>query len=369
MDLIGIAGTRSRPAYRKSREHMSRVTRSIIGVAGLSLAAASLMSPAIAASTDTGLFGPTDPTYDGVYRQSLSIIALQPLNKVPSAATNWLKSQQCADGSFLSYRASLSTPCPVADPSKFSGPDSNSTALAATALRAVQQHAAADKAINVLVAKQNADGGWGYTLGAGSDVNSTGLVLTALHGAATLPVNATSMNKAQAYLAKAQVPCTGTGTFGLPYQPGGKADFLASAQGLIGIAGTLPVAKPAKYAPVKGTNCSSDSEARVSAFLANALVADKGQLPSAMDPTQADDNSTANAVVALASAAKGQAGVLAGLGHLQRHVTAFTLFGPKFKAAAAAALIQVAEATGTNPRAFGSEKTNLVANLLNSITK
>ncbi|MDO8731821.1 MAG: prenyltransferase/squalene oxidase repeat-containing protein [Actinomycetota bacterium] len=348
---------------------MSRLTRSIIGVAGISLAAATLMSPALAASTNTGLFGAADPTYDGVYRQSLSIIALQPLNKVPAAATTWLKSQQCADGTFVSYRASLDTPCAAADPSKFSGPDSNSTALAATALRAVQDHAPADRAINALVAKQNADGGWGYTLGATSDVNSTGLVLAALHGAATLPANAAAMNKAQAYLTKAQVPCTGTGTFGLPYQPGGKADYLASAQGLIGIAGTLPVAKPAKYAPVKGTNCNSESEARVSAFLANSLVANKGQLPSAMDPNQADYNATADAVVALASAARGQEGVVAGSALLKQHVTAFTLFGPKFKAAAAATLIQVAQATGTNPRAFGSEKTNLVANLLNSITK
>ncbi|MDP2014387.1 MAG: prenyltransferase/squalene oxidase repeat-containing protein [Actinomycetota bacterium] len=348
---------------------MSRLGRSIIGITGISLAAASLIGPAIAATPNAGLFGAADPTYDGVYRQSLSIIALQPLKKVPAAATAWLKSQQCADGSFMSYRSSLTTPCPAADPSKFSGPDSNSTALAATALRAVQDNASADKAINALVAKQNADGGWGYTLGGTSDVNSTGLVLTALHGAATLPVNAASMNKAQAYLKKAQVPCTGTGTFGLPYQPGGKADYLASAQGLIGIVGSLPVAKPAKYAPVKGTNCNSDSAARVSAFLANSLVSTKGALPSTMDPTQPDYNTSATAVVALASSAKGQAGVLAGLAELQQHVTAFTLFGPKFKVAAAAALIQVAEATGTNPRSFGSEKTNLVANLLNSITK
>lgn len=348
---------------------MSRLTRSIIGVAAISLAAASLMSPANAATPNAGLFGATDPTYDGVYRQSLSIIALQPLNKVPAAATDWLKSQQCSDGTFVSYRASLTTPCPAADPSKFSGPDSNSTALAATALRAVQDNASADKAINALVAKQNIDGGWGYTLGSTSDVNSTGLVLTALHGAATIPANGAAINKAQAYLTKAQVPCTGSGSFGLPYQPGGKADYLASAQGLIGIAGTLPVAKPAKYAPVKGTSCSSDSAARVSAFLANSLVSTKGALPSAMDPTQSDYNATANAVVGLASAAKGQAGVVAGLAQLQQHVTAFTLFGPKFKAAADAALIQVAQATGTNPRAFGSEKTNLVANLLNSITK
>ena len=348
---------------------MSRMSRTIIGIAGVSLAAASLMSPAIATTPNAGLFGPTDPTYDGVYRQSLSIIALQPLNKVPAAAVTWLKSQQCADGTFVAYRASLSTPCPAPDPSKFSGPDSNSTALAATALRAMQDHADADKAINALVAKQNSDGGWGYTLGATSDVNSTGLVLTALHGAATIPANAAAINKAQAFMTKAQVPCTGTGTFGLPYQPGGKADYLASAQGLTGIAGTMPVAKPARYAPIKGTSCSSDIQARVSAFLADSLVSTKGAMPSAMDPTQTDYNATANAVVALGSAAKGQAGVLVGVAQLQQHVTAFTLFGPKFKAAAAAALIQVAEVSGANPRAFGTEKTNLVANLLNSITK
>jgi len=367
MDAIGARAFVHDPLTE--RDHMSRLSRSFIGVAGISLAAASLMSPAMATSPNAGLFGASDPTYDGVYRQSLSIIALQPLNKVPVEAVSWLKSQQCADGTFVSYRASTATPCPAADPSKFSGPDSNSTAMAATALRAVADHADADKAINALVAKQNSDGGWGYTLGSTSDVNSTGLVLTALHGAATIPANAAAINKAQAYLTKAQVPCTGTGTFGLPYQPGGKADYLASAQGLTGIAGTLPVAKPAKYAPVKGISCSSDSEARVSAFLANSLVSTKGALPSAMDPTQTDYNATASAVVALASSAIGKAGAVAGSALLQQHVTAYTLFGPKFKPAAAASLIQVAEVTGANPRAFGSEKTNLVANLLNSISK
>ena len=348
---------------------MSRLTRSIIGLAAISLAAAGLMSPAVATTQNAGLFGPTDPTYDGVYRQSQSIIALQPLNRVPAASVTWLKSQQCADGTFMSYRASLASPCPAPDPSKFSGPDSNSTALAATALRAVQDHADADKAINALVAKQNSDGGWGYTLGATSDVNSTGLALTAWHGAATIPANAAAINKAQAFMTKAQVPCTGTGAYGLPYQPGGKADYLASAQGLTGIAGSLPATKPVQYSPITGTSCSSDTQARVAAFLANSLIGTKGALPSALDRTQTDYNATASAVLALGSAAMGQAGVLAGSALLQQHVTAFTLFGPRFKAGAAAALIQVAEVTGSNPRAFGADRTNLVANLLNSITK
>lgn len=367
MDAIGVRALVHDPLTE--RDHMSRISRSIIGLAGISLAAATVISPASAASGDAGLFGSTDPTYDGVFRQSLSIIALQPLGKVPAAATNWLKAQQCADGSFVSYRASVATPCPAPDPAKFSGPDSNSTALAATALRAVQQHASADKAINALVAKQNPDGGWGYTLGGESDVNSTGLVLTALRGAATLPANAAASNKAQAYLAAAQLPCTGNGPFGLPYQPGGKADYLATAQSLTGLAGTLPAAKPAKYSPVTGTTCKSPIQTRLATFLASSLVSTKGQLPSSLDPTQADYNGTANAVVALAASAKGQAGVAAGTASLEQHVTAFTLFGPKFKPAAAAELIQVAQVTGKSPRAFGSEKTNLVANLLNSITK
>jgi len=140
-------------------------------------------APATAAAPDAGLFGSSDPTYDGVYRQSLAILALEEAGAtVPASAITWLKAQQCLDGRFMAYRASLRTACPAPDPEAFTGPDTNSTALAAMALEAVGEKAAAAKAVKSLVASQNPDGGWGYTFGSPSDANSTGLILAALDG-------------------------------------------------------------------------------------------------------------------------------------------------------------------------------------------
>lgn len=345
------------------------ITRTITAIAGLGLATAGLASPAFAASPDAGLFGSMDPTYDGVFRQSVSILALAPLHQVPAEALTWLSGQQCLDGSFEAYRASIRTACAAPDPQKFTGPDSNSTALAAMAFRSVQQHAPADRAIAALIAKQNADGGWGYTLGGASDVNSTGLVVAALQGAATLPVNASAKNRALAYLAATQVPCTGSGTFGLPYQAGGPADGLASAQALIGIAGTLPATKPTAYGSLVRTTCSSPLRTKVAAFLNQALVNGQGRLASSLDPKQTDWNATASSVVGLASAGLGRPGVTAALRQLQGNVAAYTGPSNAFKVAADATLIMVAQVTGTSPRAFGTPRTNLVASLLNSITK
>ncbi|MDD2857670.1 MAG: terpene cyclase/mutase family protein [Candidatus Nanopelagicales bacterium] len=345
------------------------ITRTITAFAGIGLATAGLAAPAFAASPDAGLFGSMDPTYDGVFRQGVSIIALAPLKQVPAEALTWLRGQQCLDGSFEAYRASIRTACAAPDPLKFTGPDSNSTALAAMAFRSVQQHEPADRAIAALVAKQNADGGWGYTLGGASDVNSTGLVVAALQGAATLPTNAAAKNRGLAYLTSTQVPCTGAGTFGLPYQAGGPADALASAQALVGIAGTLPANKPTAYASLTRTSCTSTLQAKVAAFLNQSLVSGKGTLASSLDPKQTDWNATASAVVGLASARQGRAGVSAGLAQLQRNVAAYTGPADKFKVAADATLIMVARVTGTSPRAFGTARTNLVAALLNSITK
>ena len=51
-----------------------------------------------------GLFGQQDPTYDGVYRQSLSLIALDAAGaRVPTPPFEWLQRQQCDNGRFPSY--------------------------------------------------------------------------------------------------------------------------------------------------------------------------------------------------------------------------------------------------------------------------
>ena len=98
-------------------------------------AAGVLLATAPALAGDAGLYGSSDPTFDGVYRQSLSVLALEASDrKVPASAIKWLKKQQCADGGFEAYRSDAASPCQTPDPNSFSGQDSNSTALAAAAL-------------------------------------------------------------------------------------------------------------------------------------------------------------------------------------------------------------------------------------------
>jgi hypothetical protein len=343
--------------------------RTLTTLVGIGLVTAGAISPAMAASPNAGLFGSMDPTYDGVYRQSISILALNPLSKVPAQSVTWLKSQQCLDGSFEAYRKSIRTACATPDPVKFTGADSNSTSLAAMALRAVKETAAADKAIAALIAKQNKDGGWGYTLGGASDVNSTGLTLAALNGAPTSAAVKAAGNSARGYLTAVQVPCSAAGTFGLPYQAGGPADLLASGQGLLGLAGTIPFAKPTSFGSVNSTTCKSSAINKVATHLSQQLISTRGALSSSMDPTQTDWNATTNAVLALSSAKIAKPAIDAGVTALQKNVDAYTGSGEKFKAAADGGLILVAQATGLNPSAFGSKKTDLVTQLLNSVTK
>ena len=345
------------------------ITRTITAVAGISLASISAISPAMAVSPDAGLFGSMDPTYDGVFRQSVAVLALAPLNKVPAESVTWLKSQQCLDGSFEEYRKSIRTACATPDPVKFTGADSNATALAVMALRAVKENPAADQAISALLAKQNKDGGWGYTLGGASDVNSTGLVLAALNGSPKTSANNAAGNSARSYLTSTQISCTGTGTFGLPYQPGGVTDALASGQGLLGLAGTVPFARPTSFGSVNNTTCKSPAINKVASYLSQQLIKTRGAIPSSMDPKQIDWNSTTNAVLALSSAKLAKPAIDAGVAALQKNVDMYTGSGGKFKAAADGGLILVAQATGLNPSAFGAKKIDLVAQLLNSVTK
>lgn len=89
---------------------------------------------------DAGLYGAQDPTYDGAYRQGLALVALAAAGvkgTATAAARGWLTGQQCAtDGGWEAYRTDLSLACTAPDPSTYSGPDTNSTALAIEGLAA-----------------------------------------------------------------------------------------------------------------------------------------------------------------------------------------------------------------------------------------
>jgi hypothetical protein len=136
---------------------------------------------------DAGLFGVQDPTYDGAYRQGLSLMALAAVGEtkrsVVGAAVTWLQHQQCSNGAWEAYRSSTAVPCTKTDPTTYSGPDTNSTALAIEGL--TSQHAAfAVAPLHALVVLEASSGGWGY-YGGPADPDSTALVvqaILALHG-------------------------------------------------------------------------------------------------------------------------------------------------------------------------------------------
>ena len=130
---------------------------------------------------DKGLFGSQSPTYDGAYRQGLSLLALAAVGRTDAVAVRWLKNQQCADGGWLGYRKDTSVPCPTPDPATFSGPDTNSTALALQGLLAAGSRPA-DDALGFLASVQSDGGGWAYVASrtTPADPNSTSLVIQAL---------------------------------------------------------------------------------------------------------------------------------------------------------------------------------------------
>src|SRR5579871_3956655 len=89
-------------------------------VVGVSLVASPLAAHAASPSTTAsvpawrvGLYGVQDPTYDGAYRQGLSLVALETAGKAPDpTAVTWLLDQQCSDGGWQPVRTDLSVACP-----------------------------------------------------------------------------------------------------------------------------------------------------------------------------------------------------------------------------------------------------------------
>src|ERR1700736_3673562 len=65
-------------------------------------------------SPDVGLFGVQDPSFDGAFRQGLSLAALAAVGLTGTAqvaaADAWLTNQQCPDGGWTSY-ITVSKPC------------------------------------------------------------------------------------------------------------------------------------------------------------------------------------------------------------------------------------------------------------------
>lgn len=332
-------------------------------------------SPSAPPVVPSGLYGKNDPTYDGVWRQSFALLAQHTVGVEPAEqAVDWLTGQQCANGSFPSFRADTATAC---DASTYI--DSNATAAAVQALAALGGHdETVKKAVGWLKSVQNEDGGWssnpGGAMDSGTDANSTGIVISALVAAGEKPAEVRSKAGRSAYegllsfqLGCSAEPASDRGAFA--YQPvGGKllanADATAAAT-LAGLGKAAAVVPSTTDTPAAPLACpAADPADPVAAaqgaagYLAQALKKD-GHLtavtPGADQPTP-DTGNTVDAVIALAAAGHKQSAAGA-LEWLEAHAGEWSKGSP----AGLGTLILAAHATGTDPKSFGG--TDLVAAL------
>ena len=364
----------------------TRLTRRFTGVAVAGLLTAAMVpasaltaSAAPAAGTSSnpariGLYGRQTPKYDGVYRQGLTILALDDSGAdVAPEAIKWLRRQQCDNGKFMSFRSDLTKSCGAAD--------SNATAMAIMAFHAVGRNAAANDALNWLEKQQLSGGGWEYTAGWGADSNSTGLVVQALIAMGVDPASVTNHGTPLDYLTSLQLGCDEAKAKlrgALDYQaevPLVRNDY-ATAQATQALAGTsLPVAPQAGSTDLPQFGCAGKLAQRgpavapsdaAAGYLGRRIAANDGTIPSAFGGG-ADYGSTANAVLSLVAAGYGSKQVTSAMAALEGAAPTFTNDSDEKVLPAAAALLVLAEnATEGNPRHVNG--LNLIKRLKNSIT-
>ncbi|WP_370412433.1 prenyltransferase/squalene oxidase repeat-containing protein [Streptomyces fradiae] len=325
------------------------------------------------AKIPAGLYGTADPTYDGVWRQSLAFLAQRSSGIQPAdQSVDWLLGQQCANGAFASYRPEPAKACDVKTML-----DSNATAVAVQALAAVERQSA-DPAEVAKVARagaawlksvQNKDGGWSFTPGGPSDANSTSIVVNALVVAGERPANVKSAAGKNPYdaLLTFALPCTvkdgGAGAFA--YQPDKAGKLLANADAtaaatLAGLGkgitarGAQPQQQPTCTDLPKPTpeRAALNGASYLAAQLAKTGHLNTPPMPGAEAGAAElpDYGNTADAVVALA-AAGAKAEATGSLAWLEKNAASWAKgSGP----AAYAQLVFAAHAMDTDPRSFGS---------------
>lgn len=283
-------------------------------IAAAAPATAASPSPSPSTALPSGLYGSADPKYDGVWRQSLALLAQRTVGVRPAAeAVDWLVGQQCDNGGFAAYRPDPAKSCEATGAQA----DTNSTAAAVQALHALGGHdGEVHKASVWLKMMQNKDGGWPYTPGSPSDANSTSVVIGALAAAGDTqdPRRLRTEGRTPAeLLAKWSIPCDEDGGGALAYQPDKKgrltANADATAAGVLGALGKGFVTEAGK-APEEGYVCANSDKPLTpqeiarngAAYLADEMH-DSGHLTSALAGAkdQPDYGNTADAVVALAA--------------------------------------------------------------------
>ena len=323
------------------------------------------LSPAHAAGPDAGLYGTIDPTYTGVDHQALAILGLDSVGVSPNkAAVKWLVAQQCLDGSFKSYRVSIRTECGPSDAVNYSGPNTNSTALAALALNASGKTAQAKRAVKWLTkataVAPNGKTGIAYYPGSGAlpDTNSSGLAYAAMTG---VGVKSPVVKQVRAYLLSAITSCAQSG--GAKFQVGESGvNNSASAQALFGLAALTP-AEPANKLGAS-PKCAKNKVKNLASYLSGQLTT--GVLSSF--PYDGDDfGNTAATVVTFNTMKLGKKPVGKATAALKKNVKTWALKDGKTNAGALGWLLMVAQATDSNPKKFGG--VNLISTLTKSMKK
>ncbi|MBW3563030.1 MAG: cell wall-binding repeat-containing protein, partial [Actinobacteria bacterium] len=131
---------------------------------------------------DQGLYGESNPEFDGTFRQSLALLGLASADVTPDAtAVQWLADQQCGSGGWPSYRADTSAPCAEEGSFLPNAPNTNSTGLAVQAFQALSATWDHDP-VPYLQGAQRDDGGFGYDShqDSATDANSTALSIQAI---------------------------------------------------------------------------------------------------------------------------------------------------------------------------------------------
>ncbi len=354
----------------------SLVVGSLAAALAVSFGSSAAAAPSLPTDADTGLYGSQDPTYDGAFRQGLAITGLIAVDrKVPKSAVSWLLAQQCSDGSFQPYRTDTASECDTADPETFTGPDTNSTAMAAMALRAVGESKASKAAVAWLRDSQSdSDGGFPFIEGGDSDANSTGLALSAIRGARASNKNQDALKRGGKFLKTLMLRCAAPKAQRglLSYQGDPKVlNELASAQGSLGLLTSLP-SSPSSVSTKGGAIKCSDGKstkkpvvpAAVLAGLKKQLKKNSWLLPSSFgsDP---DSSASAYALLAMTSADRYGKQVKKVLKELKKGAATFTQTEDAPNAGALGTLLLVSAATNSNPRSFGG--VDLVSELKSSL--
>ncbi|WP_327226808.1 terpene cyclase/mutase family protein [Streptomyces platensis] len=363
-------------AFLARRAATALAAAAVLGTAAAPAAYADAAAPSASPKKlPDGLYGTKDPQYDGVWRQSLALLAQDTVGVRPAASgVRWLVGQQCADGAFTAFRAEPGKPCDAKTMR-----DTNQTAAAVQALTALGGHGdTVRKAVGWLKSVQNDDGGWSSMPGSPSDANSTSVVIGALASAGEKPQSVTSKKGGKTPydgLLTFQLGCDakegerGAFTFQLKGAAPNADATAAAATGALGKGFVVAPADQRADTPVKPLNCKDGEAAKKDdperaaadggAYLVAQLDKNGQHLLSAMPGAekQPDVGNTADAVVALAAGGHGAAAAKP-LKWLEKNATDWAKQnGP----AAYAQLVLAAHATGTDPRSFGG--TDLVAAL------